>query len=209
MMKLKRFFKKWGLVAISAIALLSWGAATGAWGYVAITAYGLGSFISWAVRETARTPPLIVLLMLPAIQSKVDALRSWQDKAEENVIIAAREFEAEILDYNTEEQLFRRGQYSDGTAVAPPYRPFTIQVKQAKGQPTGRVTLRDTGDFHQSFSVVWQPTQFVVTASDAKTGKLVQKYGREIFGLDDAGLQELIDNIRPELIAVLRKEIGV
>jgi len=208
MRKLKIFLKKWGLVALGVVALLSWGAATGAWGYVLITAYGLGSFISWAIRESARTPPLIVLLMLPAIQSKVEALQSWQDRAEENVIIAAKEFEAEILDYNTEEQLFRLGQYSDGTAVAPPYRPLTIQIKQAKGQPTGRVTLRDTGDFHQSFSVVWQPTQFVITASDPKTGKLVQKYGREIFGLNDAGLQELVDNVRPELIASLRKELG-
>lgn len=143
--------------------------------------------------------------MLPVIAEKIKALEAWQRDAERHVIGEARKYEAEILDWNTEEQLFQQGQDATGQAIQPPYRPFTVQVKRQKGQPTDRVTLRDTGDFHRSFRVDWRETEFQIEATDAKTYKLTQAYGPEIFGLDDAGRQELIDLIRDPLLENLKK----
>ena len=34
-----------------------------------------------------------------------------------------------------------------------PYRPYTVKIKEKKGQPTDVVTLYDTGEFYNSFRV--------------------------------------------------------
>lgn len=145
--------------------------------------------------------------MLKPIADKVAAIESWNKEAGRHVISEAKQFEPEILDWNTEEQLFNQGQDATGQPIQPPYRPFTIMVKRQKGQPTDRVTLRDTGAFHRSFRVDWQPDEFRINATDGKTGKLTQAYGPEIFGLDDAGQQELIDMLREPVIENFRKAV--
>ena len=63
------------------------------------------------------------------------------------------------------------------------------------------MTLRDTGEFQESFYVEATDTQFVVKAADWKTEKLIKKYGRQILGLTRENLQELIwQYIYPELL---------
>lgn len=208
MKRIKRKLKKWGLIGAGVLSLLALGIITGAWGYVILTAYGLGSFIAWAIRESRRQwATLIVLLMLPAIADKIQALESWQRDAERHVIAEARQFERYILRSNTEEQLYRRGQDAEGFDVTPFYTPFTIQIKQAKGQPTDRVTLFDTGQFHASFYVDWRDTEFEIYARDPLTPKLAGKYGPDIFGLDDNSRRDLIDNLKGPLLENLKKEI--
>jgi len=204
--KLKPFLKKWGLPALMGLSLALWGIVTGNWGMVLLSAYLLGAFVLWAQRQ-ARLATITAIVMIPTLDAKIEAISRWQDEAERHVIAEARAFEAEILDYNTEEQLFRQGRTAAGQPVRPPYSQLTIEIKRASGQPFNRVTLRDTGDFHKSFRVEWQATQFGITAGDTKTAKLVAKYGREIFGLDDAGQQELIGMIREPLADNLRKAL--
>ena len=52
--------------------------------------------------------------------------------------------EAYIVDLNAEEQLFEQGINRLGVEISDyaPYSPVTIAIKEAKGQPTNRVTLR-------------------------------------------------------------------
>jgi len=142
---------------------------------------------------------------MDAIQQKIEALEKWQREAEKIVIDEAKGFEAEIIDYNTETQLYDKGQAADGTPIEPPYSPVTEYIKRLKGQPTDRVTLRDTGDFHQSFAIDWRSTEFEIYATDPKTGKLVRGYGKEIFGLDEIGLQQLRDDLLEPMQERLRK----
>ena len=203
----KAFLKKWGLMALGALSLLAWGITTGAWGYAFLTAYLLGAFIAWALHHRPTT--IIALLMLPIIADKIKAVEEWQRTAEEQVIAEAKQFEKYILRANTEEQLFRRGQDSEGNELFPPYTPFTVSIKQSKGQPTDRVTLYDTGQFHASFFVDWRPTEFEIYARDVLTPKLAGKYGPEIFGLDDNSQQDLIDNLRDPLTDNFRKKIDI
>lgn len=61
--------------------------------------------------------------------------------------------DAYIVDMNAEEQLFEQGINRLGVDIMDyaPYSPLTIAIKEEKGQPTNRVTLRDTGDFEASF----------------------------------------------------------
>ena len=92
--------------------------------------------------------------------------------------------EKEVVELNTEKQLFERGENALGVSMKTyaPYKPVTIQIKMDKGQPTDRVTLRDTQAFHKSFFIYPDNKAVWFKARDKKSQKLYDKYG-EIFGL--------------------------
>lgn len=108
-----------------------------------------------------------------------------------------------IIDANAEEQLYEQGINNLGIDIMDyrPYSPLTIAIKEEKGQPTNRVTLRDEGDFESSFYLEVGDRQFEIKASDFKTEGLIKKYGRQILGLTDENISKLIwDYIYPDLI---------
>ena len=108
-----------------------------------------------------------------------------------------------IIDANAEEQLFEQGINRLGVDIMDyaPYSPLTIAIKEEKGQPTNRVTLRDTGDFEASFFLEVGDKQFEIKASDFKTEDLIKKYGRQILGLTDENIAALIwQYIFPDLM---------
>lgn len=112
-----------------------------------------------------------------------------------------------------DDQLYRRGITGKEVKIASyaPYAESTIKKKKKKGQPTTRVTLRDTGDFHKATFIVFESDGFYVTSEDYKTPFLIKKYGDEIFRLSDKNLTRIIkSHIRKELIkrikAITRKK---
>lgn len=118
--------------------------------------------------------------------------------------------EAYIIDMNAEEQLFEQGVNRLGVEISDyaPYSPVTIAIKEAKGQPTNRVTLRDEGDFESSFFLEVGDKQFEIKASDFKTEDLIKKYGRQILGLTDENIAILIwQYIYPDLMDEAKKQI--
>lgn len=118
--------------------------------------------------------------------------------------------EAYIVDLNAQDQLYEEGINRLGVSIMDyaPYRPLTIAIKEQKGQPTNRVTLRDTGDFESSFYLEVSNKQFEVKASDWKTEALIKKYGRQILGLTDENISSLIwDYIYPDLMEKAREVI--
>lgn len=118
--------------------------------------------------------------------------------------------EAYIVDLNAQDQLYEEGINRLGVSIMDyaPYRPLTIAIKEQKGQPTNRVTLRDTGDFESSFYLEVSNKQFEVKASDWKTEALIKKYGRQILGLTDENISSLIwDYIYPDLMKKAREII--
>jgi hypothetical protein len=120
------------------------------------------------------------------------------------------ENEAYIVDFNAEEQLFEQGINRLGVEISDyaPYSPVTIEIKEAKRQPTNRVTLRDEGDFESSFFLEVGTKQFEIKASDWKTEELIKKYGRQILGLTDENIAILIwQYIYPDLMNEAKKQI--
>lgn len=118
--------------------------------------------------------------------------------------------EAYIVDLNAEEQLYEQGINRLGVEIADyaPYSPVTIAIKEAKGQPTNRVTLRDEGDFESSFFLEVGDKQFEIKASDFKTEDLIRKYGCQILGLTDENIAILIwQYIYPDLINEAKTQI--
>ena len=115
-----------------------------------------------------------------------------------------------ICDLNAETQLFDNGENSLGVSIMDyaPYSPVTIQIKKAKGQPYNRVTLRDEGDFEQSFFVEADFEKFQIFAADGKTEDLIRKYGSQILGLTYESKKQLTwEYIFPDLLSKAKKEI--
>lgn len=97
-----------------------------------------------------------------------------------------------IIHYNADEQLYKLGQDSKGSIIRPAYRPATIKLKKAKGQPTDRVTLKDTGRFHKTL-IVTPKEEYVEISSDLEYAKyLFQKYGSDVLGIQEELLNEFV-----------------
>lgn len=106
-----------------------------------------------------------------------------------------------LIDMNAQDQLYAKGVNRLGVRIDEyqPYRPLTIKVKIEKRQPYDRVTLKDTGEFYDSFYVETAEDRFYIKASDEKTNWLIKKYGAEIFGLTNDSLAEFInDHVKDE-----------
>ena len=134
-------------------------------------------------------------------------VEQWQVSLPNVVLESVKENEAEIIELNTEAQLFQKGIDREGQAIGPNYTPFTVSIKRSKGQPTDRVTLRDTGDFHKSFQISYENDAFDFFASDQKAKKLENKYGGEIFGLTDDNLDETIEITKEDMTLKSQKII--
>ena len=137
-------------------------------------------------------------------------LRAFKDNLPMYLEDIIHDKEDVIVSAIADDQLYRRGINGRGEKIMDymPYTARTIKNKKRKGQPTTRVTLRDTGAFHESMYVVFDSEGFYITASDEKTEELVKKYGEEIFRLTDKNFTRIVrSHIRKELVKRLKRAI--
>lgn len=145
---------------------------------------------------------------MDVITDKIKNLEEFLDNLDLFIKSEINENEAIIIDMNIQDQLYEKGINRLGEKISDyrPYRPSTISIKKEKGQPTARVTLKDEGDFYRSFYVEARSDSFYIYAKDEKTNDLERKYGKEVFGLTDDNLNELIwSYIYPRLLTELKK----
>lgn len=140
-------------------------------------------------------------------------LRRFKDELPEILEDVVYEVEDVIVSAVADDQLYRRGITGKGVKISSyaPYAERTKRIKKILGQPTTRVTLRDTGDFHKSMHVVFSdeyPGGFYITSSDKKTEELVEKYGPEIFRLTNENFNRILRvHIRKRLQNRLKKKL--
>lgn len=119
----------------------------------------------------------------------------------------------EVIILNTESQLFFKGIDSTGTkleSIGGGYSAFTKNIKSIKGQPTNRVTLKDTGEFYDTFTVSAKDKDdsFTINANTIKDeDDLTDRWGEDIIGLTDESIEELNEIIKPDIIDVFKEEI--
>ena len=80
------------------------------------------------------------------------------------------------------------------------YATSTIKIKEKKGQPTDRITLKDTGSFYADTFADARAEGIISDSADEKSAKLQEDYGSKIFGLADPSKQAYINKVRPEFI---------
>lgn len=145
-----------------------------------------------------------------SIRNLVYRLRKFKYILEQELKDEILKHEEVIVNMIAEEQLFEQGIEGRGIKIMSyqPYKPSTIKRKLKKGQPTDRVTLRDTGEFHASLHVEFDEGGFYVASTDDKAKYLLDRYGKTIFRLTNENLKVLLnDYIRPELYSKLKAYI--
>ena len=117
---------------------------------------------------------------------------------------------------------FNQDQLQDGkdalgqtisTIGGSPYRPYTVTVKRKKGQPTNKVTLKDTGEFYKTFKIVIHQNYYEITANfEIHETSILDNFtsNYDFLGLDQESLYELAyEIVLPRLGILLRKQIGL
>ncbi|RYC70872.1 hypothetical protein [Spirosoma sordidisoli] len=107
-----------------------------------------------------------------------------------------------IADLNREQ--LHAGLLDDGRPITPDYTDVTVTLKDAKGQPSDRVTLKDKGDFYGSIYTQVFADSFLIDATDPKTAELMAKYSDRIVGLTTESTARLVAFFRPQIIHKLQ-----
>lgn len=116
-----------------------------------------------------------------------------------------------VIELNTEKQLFDKGENAMGRtleSIGGSYSPYTVQIKQAKGQPTNRVTLFDTGEFYASFVVKPFKGGFIIDANPEKDDtNLFEEWGEDVVGLNQENLQTVINFFRDAILEKINRSL--
>jgi hypothetical protein len=107
-----------------------------------------------------------------------------------------KEYDYVIVDYIAQDQLFEKGEDGLGQKLIEKngYARLTISIKKLKGQPTDRVTLKDTGDFYESIRINVYDDRFEVSQNVPYGSDLIKKYGGEILLPSDVNMNDFIKN---------------
>lgn len=146
------------------------------------------------------------------IQRLIDNLSYIQRNFDMYVEEIIRDNEQIVINLNQQDQLYNKGITSTSKDISSyrPYKSLTIKIKQEKGQPTDRVTLRDRGDFYEGFYVRYFEEGFLINSTDDKTQELKDKYGKDIFGLTNENISNLLHTeIIPILIKQYKDRLGI
>lgn len=145
-----------------------------------------------------------------SIRNLVYRLRKFKDILSDELKNEIMKHEDVIIQMVVRDQLYDQGIEGRGISIMSyqPYTARTIQIKQRKGQPYDRVTLRDTGEFYSSLHVEFDDDGFYVTSTDDKAKYLLARYGKTIFRLTNQNFTELLRNyIIPELQQKLKEKM--
>ena len=146
---------------------------------------------------------------MKAITNLIENLTKYKANINEYMEDITRSIEDEIKEINVHQQ-YDLGQDRNGDAITPEYAESTIRYKRRKGQPTDRVTLQDTGQYHDTFKIRYENEGFELYANDWKAGFLDKKYGKEIYGLQDEAAMQLADQVyQPRMIQKLKNLLSL
>lgn len=111
-----------------------------------------------------------------------------------------------ILDANRD-QMFE-GMDKNGKEIIPEYKPMTIDIKKEKGQPTDRVTLKDTGEWHRSLFMKVEGGKVFIDSQHELTDELLAKYDRgaeTILGIPKSKVTPINETIMTKFIRIFRE----
>lgn len=144
------------------------------------------------------------------IQNLIASIKEKEQEIPVFVRAACESLFDAIVEMVMVDQLYTNGINGDGVKLADyePYSRFTIEIKQERGQPTDRVTLKDSGAFHHYGWVIYEDTGFRVTSIDDKTRKLVTRYGEAIFKLTTENQIRLSHRVRDKIASDVKNSLS-
>jgi len=117
------------------------------------------------------------------------------------------EFKKLIIDLNTIDQLYNQGVDSRGVVIGD-YTYYTKSLKQAKGQRTDHITLKDTGEFYNSFRIILNGNALQIIANPIKDDtNLFQEFGIDIVGLTEDSMSVVITKALQLIKPYIKQEL--
>lgn len=143
--------------------------------------------------------------------TRLDKLFSALDNLNEDQIwlfAVDKDVQDEMIRINTEDQLEEEGIDSLGRKLGD-YAPSTIAYKRRKGQRYDHVTLKDEGDFYNSFNVKVNVNEIIIDADDSsKYNKpLFEVWGVDVLGLTDDNMNYIKEMILENYINFVLNEL--
>lgn len=90
-----------------------------------------------------------------------------------------------------EQQLYDKGIDGNGKSLGS-YTRQTIRIKVAKGQPTDRITLKDSGDFHASIEITATQQYFVISSNVGYDKWILRRYSRNTLKITNENLKDFL-----------------
>ena len=118
----------------------------------------------------------------------------------------AEELSPDIVEANREQLM--KGLDADDNPISPAYSPYTRHVKASKGLPTDKVTLFDTGAFHEGIFSEVQGDEIIIDSKDPKSDGLKERYGERIFGIGSEATESLRELSARKIVKVIREITG-
>lgn len=118
----------------------------------------------------------------------------------------AEELTPEIAEANREQLM--KGLDADDEPLAPTYSPYTQRIKASKGLPTDKVTLFDTGAFHEGIFSEVQGDEIIIDSKDPKSEGLKDRYGDRIFGIGKDAAKNLQKLSAHRILKAVREITG-
>lgn len=143
--------------------------------------------------------------------TRLDKLFSALDNLTEDKIwlfAVDKDVQDEMIRINTEDQLEEKGIDSLGRKLGD-YAPSTIAYKRRKGQRYDHVTLKDEGDFYNSFNIKVNVNEIIIDADDSsKYNKpLFEVWGVDVLGLTDENMNYIKEMILENYINFVLNEL--
>ena len=140
------------------------------------------------------------------MEALVQLVKRFSELNREKILgnVYTNKLQKDLIDLNTKDQLYDQG-IDSNSHVLPEYTANTKQIKRAKGQPVDRTTLKDTGEFYESFKIiVGEDYNFQITADDQ--GKLLfDRYGKDIVGWTKDNTEKIKKEIGEKFIDETKK----
>ena len=136
----------------------------------------------------------------------LDTLLSLEGKEDQIIEEITNQKETqEFLIFVLQEQLFQSGEDGLGNSLGS-YTPLTVSIKKRKGQPTDRITLKDTGDFYKSYFITAFKGGFIIDANaEKKDTDLFERYGEDILLPTPESLDLIAEYYEERLIEYIKK----
>ena len=142
------------------------------------------------------------------MKAAIKRLKALQDGINEEIQEAFDSKQAEVVNYNTNKQLFKKGERADNARLVPQYAESTKRIKRKKGQRISNVTLRDTGDFYKSIKVDAREEEVEIkTDGSLKYSEYLEdRYGEQIYGLQHKFLKQFYNRFIKKRVKRLVKK---
>ncbi len=119
-------------------------------------------------------------------------LLELKNSINKSIQISINTNKAVLIEQQTDGQ-FDKGQDSQGIQFVPKYAFSTKVAKRKKGQPTDRVTLRDTGKLYGNIDIQAQTTQAIITANVEYFKYLITHYDKNtILGIQTEAMKDFL-----------------